>query len=383
MKILLSTLSFAEGGVSKALIEILEILDRNNIDYDILVEKKEGPFLAYIPSEKITQIEFDSPYIKRLVEGFYNRSKISNILDFFLIAFAKLINKTFSINIIYNIAIPHVIPVADIYDYVVDFHGYGIFSTYYLAAHFKNGIKYSWIHDERGVFLKLVKYVLRKYDAVCCVSTACAKRVNQIIPQIKKCKIVHNIINKQDLINRGDAFEINNDRKMLLSIGRLEAQKGFDIIPKVAKKLVDSGCEFVWYIIGDGSLKLELNNDIKRNNLSAYVKLLGFMENPMPYLKNCYLYIQPSLHEGYPTTISEALILKKVIVATKIPSMVEAVQKINEELLIDRTEDKFFEVIYKLLNDSDLYAHYCNNLNKKEINCYESEFLNLLKEKNE
>ena len=144
--------------------------------------------------------------------------------------------------------------------------------------------------------------------------------------------------------------------------------------------MIDTGCDFIWYIIGEGSLRAELENDIKRYGVSGNVKLLGFMKNPMPYLKNCYLYVQPSLHEGYPTTISEALILKKVIVGTKIPSMIEAVQGINEELLLNRTEENFFRVIYELLSDAKLYNQFCQNLIKKEINCYESDFLNLLKE---
>lgn len=380
MKILLSTLSLAEGGVSKALIEIIKILDRNNIEYDILVEKREGPFLSCIDSNRIQEIKFDNRHISRLVEGFYNRSNICSIFDFIIIALSKIINRLFSVNIIFNIATHHVIQIDDSYDYIIDFHGYGVFSTYYLAASFKNGTKYSWIHDEKAVFLKSVKRVLKKYDMICCVSNACADRVNQVIPQVKNYKIVHNIINKKDLISRANEYIVEENKKMLLSIGRLELQKGFDIIPKLAKKMIDTGCDFIWYIIGEGSLRAELENDIKRYGVSGNVKLLGFMKNPMPYLKNCYLYVQPSLHEGYPTTISEALILKKVIVGTKIPSMIEAVQGINEELLLNRTEENFFRVIYELLSDAKLYNQFCQNLIKKEINCYESDFLNLLKE---
>jgi glycosyltransferase involved in cell wall biosynthesis len=49
------------------------------------------------------------------------------------------------------------------------------------------------------------------------------------------------------------------------------------------------------------------------------VLLLGFQENPYPYIRRANIYVQASLHEALSTTIVEAMTCERPIVATDCP----------------------------------------------------------------
>ena len=57
--------------------------------------------------------------------------------------------------------------------------------------------------------------------------------------------------------------EFKTKKLKLLSIGRLDVQKGFDIAIDAASILKNHGIDFIWCIIGKGSIKKELENQIK------------------------------------------------------------------------------------------------------------------------
>lgn len=378
MNILLSTKNFAEGGVSKAFLEIISICERNKIDYDVIVETCDGPYFKYINPNRLNTIKIKNKFINTLINDYNSNNHNIVITNKVLILLNKLLKRVFSINFIFLLGSLYSEAIKKEYDCVLDFHGYGAFSTYYLAYNYNHSKKYSWIHDEKAFFLKYNIMALKRFDSLVCVSKSCENKVAEIIPTAINVQVVHNIINKNELIQQSNTYEVNFTKPTILSIGRLETQKGFNIIPKIARRLKDDGLDYQWLIIGSGSLYKELEVDIKRNNVSDNVKLLGFIENPMPYMKACYLYVQTSLHEGYPTTVSEALVMNKVIIGTNLPSMYEAIQSINEELLINRDTDSMYKIISSLLKDETLYKYYKNKANNSSITCYEDEFLNLI-----
>lgn len=378
MSVLLSTVNFAEGGVSKALLQVIDICERNKIDYDVFVENCNGPYFKYINPSRLSVIKINNRFINRLVDDSNSYNSNISISSKFFILLNKVLRRIFSINFIFLLGSLYAEALKKDYDYVLDFHGYGAFSTYYLAYNYNYCKKYSWIHDEKASFLKHNIIALKRFNSLVCVSKSCENKVYDIIPEGINVQLVHNIINKNELIQKANAFKVKFTKPTILTVGRLEIQKGFDIIPKIARRLKEDGLNFQWLIIGSGSLFKDIEEEITKNNVSDNVKLLGFIENPMPYMKACYLYVQTSLHEGYPTTVSEALVMNKVIVGTNLPSMYEAIQSINEELLVNRDTDSMYNTIASLLKDEALYNYYKNKVINSSITYYEEEFLNLI-----
>ena len=76
--------------------------------------------------------------------------------------------------------------------------------------------------------------------------------------------------------------------------------------------------QFDWFVLGEGTLRKQLESEIEKKQIEDYFHLLGVKTNPYPYFKNASIYVQTSKHEGYVTTVTEAKILNKPIVCTDV-----------------------------------------------------------------
>lgn len=125
--------------------------------------------------------------------------------------------------------------------------------------------------------------------------------MENIFPEYKnKFNIFYNIVNKNKLAEEakaGNTFVYENGKINILSIGRLDQQKGFDIGINVIERLIKDGYLVKWWIIGDGPQKQELKSILKNKNLTEDITLLGQQINPYGYLSKCDIYFQPSRHE--------------------------------------------------------------------------------------
>ena len=72
-------------------------------------------------------------------------------------------------------------------------------------------------------------------------------------------------------------------------------------------------------IVGSGVLEGTLRARIDSLGLCGHVELLGQMDNPFPVLGGADLFVLPSLHEGQPVTLLEAMTLGTGVVASDLP----------------------------------------------------------------
>ena len=145
--------------------------------------------------------------------------------------------------------------------------------------------------------------------------------------------------------------EYNRDDIKILSIGRLNHQKGFDIAIESAKYLYERGYRFKWYIIGDGILENNLKNLIEKNNMQDNVFLIGTRENPYPYIKNCDIFAQTSRFEGKSISLDEAKILSKPILVTNYSTAKDQIINNKEGIIVDMSEKAIAEGLEILIND--------------------------------
>lgn len=123
----------------------------------------------------------------------------------------------------------------------------------------------------------------------------------------KKIVIINNPIDMniiKTLSEKEIPKELDNKNKNLLCVGRLETQKGFDIMIKIMRLFKDESIKL--YILGEGSKKNFLEGLIKVYKLENKVFLLGKKENPYVYMKNADLFILSSRYEGFPNVLLEA-----------------------------------------------------------------------------
>lgn len=135
----------------------------------------------------------------------------------------------------------------------------------------------------------------------------------------------------------------------ILAVGRLYNEvKQFDKLIKCYHEtnLISKGVKL--YILGEGDDKDVLFKLIKKLNLEAYVKLLGFKKNPYTYIGKAKFLVLCSKHEGLPMVILEALSLKIPVVSFNCPSgPSEMIAHEENGLLI---ENQNFEELKKAIN---------------------------------
>jgi len=98
-----------------------------------------------------------------------------------------------------------------------------------------------------------------------------------------------------------------NGKRMLLAVGRLTEQKGFDLLISAFSKLVTEYPDWSLIILGEGEERLALEQQIKELNIADKVHLLGAVGNLSNWYEAADLYVLSSRFEGFPNTLLEAM----------------------------------------------------------------------------
>lgn len=160
----------------------------------------------------------------------------------------------------------------------------------------------------------------------------------------------------------------------LVNLGRLEYQKNQKFLIEIAAELKRRGLIFKLIIGGEGSLRKDLEEAIKKLNVTNEVELPGFIKEPLSFINKADVFLLPSFWEGFGYVLAEAALCKKPIIAFSLSS--------NPELILDKQSGylskvgdvtEFSDKIESLYNNKDLreqmgltgFKHIIQNFDKK------------------
>lgn len=107
----------------------------------------------------------------------------------------------------------------------------------------------------------------------------------------------------------------------IVTAGRLHEQKGMIYLLQAIRQLVSEGFQQVRLdILGDGELAGSLKQFVKEESLQTHVEFHGFQKNPIPWFKRSHLFCLPSLFEGMPNSLLEAMAVGVPVLAADCPS---------------------------------------------------------------
>lgn len=137
------------------------------------------------------------------------------------------------------------------------------------------------------------------------------------------------------------------------TVGRLENQKGVDRLIRAIVALPNVRL----VIVGDGSLREELEALAKDLQVADRVQFAGWIENPRDYLAAFDVFVLPSRNEAFPLTIVEAMLVGTPVIAADVGSVAEAIVSGRTGYLVtDEEMNSLHEVIRRALDDSDRSA---------------------------
>ena len=210
------------------------------------------------------------------------------------------------------------------------------------VSYFEDCKRIAWFRSEMTLYLqnhisteraKALKNIYGRMDNIVCVSKTTRDDFARYFPELDKRIIaVHNIQDVKEIQDKAnEKIEDPFDKRYytLVSVGRMSPQKRFSSIPMIASKLVMEGwTNFRWYIIGDGNKSGEydrLVEELKKNKMQNYVKVMGSRVNPYPYIQSANVLVIPSLYEACPRVVAEAQILKVPVISADYSSAEEFV----------------------------------------------------------
>ncbi|PKP59295.1 glycosyltransferase [Candidatus Atribacteria bacterium HGW-Atribacteria-1] len=182
-----------------------------------------------------------------------------------------------------------------------------------------------------------------------------------------------------------DELFFKNNNPKIISVGALHYRKGFNYLLKAFKLIRENGINANLIILGEGSERTNLEILVRDLNLENEVILPGYKANPYKYIKNSDIFVLPSLWEGLPLVLVEAMICEVPIIATICPSGVEELitHNVNGILVPSQDEKELANAIMDLLNNKGKAKELAKEGNKKihdfdakkTIKEYEKEFI--------
>lgn len=194
--------------------------------------------------------------------------------------------------------------------------------------------------------------VYRKSKAIVLPATEMGKgfKRNKQFERLVNFKTIYNPINSFKAPNQ----TVVNDKDFILAVGRLDEQKGFDLLIDAYSKLQPLDTDLL--ISGEGPDRIVLEKQIAALNLTGKVKLIGFKSNLQDYYAQATVFVLSSKNEGYPNALVEAMGMGCACVAMNCefgPS--EIINNGVNGFLVEKNNVQALSVaIYKLLNDSKL-----------------------------
>lgn len=364
-KILIVSHAMELGGAERSLLGLLEAIDTDQYQVDLFLMRHEGELLSLLPDKVNLLPEIPAytalarPMVQVLKEGhvllcaarlfgkvkafFYNKARRYTESGVALEYSHK-----------YTCALMPAIAPGTEYDAAISF-----LTPHYMVAkkvHAKK--KIAWIHTDYKMVQVDVQSELKMwgaYNAIVAISDAVAKSFCCVFGKLKdKVVIIENILPKKAIeMQAGESVKTGMDDSCikLLSIGRFCTAKNFDNVPDICRRILQSGLNVKWYLIGFGPDENLIRQKIKEAGMEDRVIILGKKSNPYPYIKCCDLYVQPSRYEGKSVSVREAQMLGKPVVITNYETSASQLDDGVDGLIVPLTNQECSNGIIRLLRD--------------------------------
>ncbi len=114
----------------------------------------------------------------------------------------------------------------------------------------------------------------------------------------------------------------------LVCVGRLSEQKGHLVLIEAASCLAAEGLQFKLVLVGDGPLRTEIENMIAKRGLQNHIEITGWASNTQvkQQILDSRAMVLPSLAEGLPVVIMEALALGRPVISTYVGGIPELIE---------------------------------------------------------
>ena len=198
-------------------------------------------------------------------------------------------------------------------------------------------------------------------DAVITVSELVKKGVvdSHIAPDNKVYAVANGIDtpvipNETALLKLKNDMAVKDDTLIVITVARLVWFKGINTLIDAAAMVVQEVPNVLFVVVGDGDKLGELQAQVNTLGIQKQVAFLGERDDVPALLSISDLFALPSVSEGMPISILEAMALSKTVVATSVGGVPELVIPGETGILVEKGDSKAMsKAIITLLKDED------------------------------
>jgi glycosyltransferase involved in cell wall biosynthesis len=222
---------------------------------------------------------------------------------------------------------------------------------------------HGWVRHTRRtpLYYKIDELCLPRYEAVICVSQDLHERCLACGVPAQRCQLIENAIDTQEYtrhLGNGEAkrrLGLPLGGALIGAVGRLSAEKGFDLLIRATDQLLRSGTEVALVIVGAGEQEEPLRALISQLGRQDRIQLLGYRADVKELYEAMDVFALSSLREGLPNVLLEAMAMEVPVIASRVAGVPQVIQHGHNGLLVEPScVPSLTEALARLLADSAL-----------------------------
>ncbi|MBN1871087.1 MAG: DUF3473 domain-containing protein [Candidatus Omnitrophica bacterium] len=220
---------------------------------------------------------------------------------------------------------------------------------------------HGWTGEDRKVrfYDWLDKRLLKRMDHVVSVSPQIYQHVQKMVINNGKVSFVPNSVDmdrfnpntrERDIrkeFGLGKAFVIG-------AVGRLSVEKGHKYLLEAFRRICNVQQNVKLLIVGDGEENAYLKQRAREMRMEDNVVFAGFQKEMVPIYKSMDIFVLPSLKEGIPISLLEAMSMKVPVIASDVGGVSYVISNDDGILVRPRSSDELKEAIFTLMNKKGL-----------------------------
>jgi glycosyltransferase involved in cell wall biosynthesis len=224
---------------------------------------------------------------------------------------------------------------------------------------------HGWVKQTRRtpLYYAIDRFCLPRYERVLCVSEDLRQQCLACGVPPGRCLLIENAIDTDEYARRLPVAEAKerlgvDPRRLLIgSVGRLSAEKGFDVLIRAVDQLLQTGLDVELVIGGEGDQEPELRALIAGLGRADRIRLVGYCADARDLYQAMDVFALSSYREGLPNVLLEAMAMGTPVVATRVAGVPRLIRTGENGLLVEpgRTGE-LARALARLLGDPGLRA---------------------------
>ena len=388
-KILFVINTMGRAGAEKCLMSMLKYMDKDKYDISLFSVINRGEMFDYVPegvkvlnenpcSLSVLDKQAKKELAKLILKNGFRKGYFFKEAEYLwkMISYQRKRGEIDFKKLFWKLLSDHAPKQTETYDLAVAYIQGA--ATYYVMDHIQAKKKVVFLHNEfidSGYCPELEKTYYEQTDGIYCVSKSICDHFAEIYPEMEgKIDVFNNLLDVEDIKSRAlqkdgmsPLFHKKEGETILLTAARLAPVKAYDLAVPALAIVRKQGYDVKWYALGDGPERDTIKEMIKEYGLEDSFILLGAHDNPYPYMSACDVYVQATRYEGCCTSISEAVILGKPVIASDCDGNKEQLARYETGILVSLNAEDIARGIIQVISDKDLQNKLINQANMDDF----------------